>query len=191
MEAYSIRRIADRMEIQDCIHKFARAVDRRDWALARSVYHEDAVDDHGIYNGPAENFIEFTKKRHETVLMSMHHVSNITIEFDGDNRALVESYVFAWQSLSPSNADMRAAVDKHTTAGDQPLEMLMIARYVDVFTYKNEAWRIQYRQLVYESSMKVIPEATGPDVGNTMKKGRRDHSDPLYILRGELFQNEK
>jgi hypothetical protein len=184
---YSIQRIADRMEIQDQLHLFSRGVDRKDWSLALSVYHPDATDNHGIYNGSAQGFIEHVKKRHETVLMSMHHLSNIIIEFVDADRALVESYCFAWQSLSPGNTDMRAAVERESGKSDRPLELLMVSRYVDQFTRKNGAWRIQERQVVSESSMKVTPEATGPNMGNVMEKGRRDESDFLMAMRHKLF----
>jgi hypothetical protein len=59
---YSPERIADRMEIQDRLYQFSRGVDRRDWVLALSAYHDDAVDNHGIYNGDARGFIEFTNQ---------------------------------------------------------------------------------------------------------------------------------
>ena len=34
-----------RTEIEDCLKRFARAVDRQDWALARTLYHDGAFDD--------------------------------------------------------------------------------------------------------------------------------------------------
>lgn len=184
---YSIERIADRMEIQDRLHMFSRGVDRRDWPLALSVYHDGAIDHHGIYEGPARGFIEFVKKRHETVLLSMHHLSNIIIEFAGKDSAVVESYCFAWQSLSPDNTDMRAVVDRQNGLNDRPLELLMVSRYVDHFTRRSQVWRIQERTVVFESSMKVTAEATGPDVRGAMEQGRRDENDCLWLLRAKLL----
>ena len=32
-----------RTAIEDCLKRFARAVDRQDWKSARAAYHDDAV----------------------------------------------------------------------------------------------------------------------------------------------------
>ena len=186
---YSPERIADRMEIEDRLHQFSRGVDRRDWALALSVYHEDAVDHHGIYNGDAKGFIEFTKRRHETVLISMHHLGNILIEFSGRDAALVESYCFAWQSLSSKNQDIRIALDR-MGATTRPMELLMISRYIDLFSRKNNSWRIQERNVVYESAMRVTEDAAGPDVSGVMEMGCRTEGDLLWKMRSKLFPGQ-
>jgi hypothetical protein len=41
-----------RTAIEDCLKRFARAVDRQDWKAARQVYHDGAFDDHGFFMGP-------------------------------------------------------------------------------------------------------------------------------------------
>ena len=41
-----------RTAIEDCLKRFARAVDRQDWRAAREAYHEGAFDDHGFFKGP-------------------------------------------------------------------------------------------------------------------------------------------
>ena len=54
-----MRGTVDRAEIIECLHTYARAMDRFDRELARSVYHEGATDDHGNFSGPAREFIEW------------------------------------------------------------------------------------------------------------------------------------
>ena len=49
--AYSPERLADRAAIQDCMLKWLRAVDRREWRLVDECFHSDAYDNHGIYKG--------------------------------------------------------------------------------------------------------------------------------------------
>ena len=44
-------RLRDRHEIQECLFRYVRGVDRRNWDLVRSAYHPDAYDDHGNYKG--------------------------------------------------------------------------------------------------------------------------------------------
>ena len=45
-----------RTAIEDCLKRFARAVDRQDWKAARACYHDDAFDDHGFFKGPPDAF---------------------------------------------------------------------------------------------------------------------------------------
>jgi hypothetical protein len=104
---YSPRRIADRLEIVDRLYQFAHRVDRKDWDLVREVYHSNGGDHHGTFNGSAIEFGEFTRKRHENVLSSMHHLTNVLSEFIDDDTALVESYLIAWQSVGPGGEDLR------------------------------------------------------------------------------------
>ena len=42
-----------RTAIEDCLKRFARAVDRQDWKAAREAYHDGAFDDHGFFKGAA------------------------------------------------------------------------------------------------------------------------------------------
>ena len=39
--------LLDRAELTDLVMRYSRGVDRRDFALIRSTYHDDAIDDHG------------------------------------------------------------------------------------------------------------------------------------------------
>jgi hypothetical protein len=50
-------------------------VDRQDLALFASVFHEDAIDDHGCFSGPVAGFIEYVKQGWVTgILASTNHV---------------------------------------------------------------------------------------------------------------------
>jgi hypothetical protein len=64
-------RLQDRLGIQDCLFRYVRGVDRRNWSLVRSAYHPDGYDDHGNYKGGIDGFIESLVRRHETVEQSM------------------------------------------------------------------------------------------------------------------------
>src|SRR5262249_45056643 len=70
-----------RTEIGDTLKRFVRGIDRKDWALALSTYHDDAVDEHGFFNGRADKFLEIVAQKHEHQHHSMHVISNMLIEF--------------------------------------------------------------------------------------------------------------
>ena len=43
--------LLDKQEISECILRFSRGIDRHDIEVARSAFHDDARDDHGVYIG--------------------------------------------------------------------------------------------------------------------------------------------
>ena len=51
-------RAQDRHEIEACLLRYTRGVDRKDWDLVRSAYHTDAHDNHGNYKGGIDGFID-------------------------------------------------------------------------------------------------------------------------------------
>jgi hypothetical protein len=80
---YSPERIADRMQIQDTMYRWCRSVDRLDFDAMRQVFHPEAVDHHGAFDGGVEGLIDWIGNRHRTIPFSMHAVSNMLIEFAG------------------------------------------------------------------------------------------------------------
>jgi hypothetical protein len=54
-----LRKLSDRQEILDCIHRYCRAIDRFDRELLISVYHPDAIDDHGLFVGGPKEFADW------------------------------------------------------------------------------------------------------------------------------------
>ena len=51
---YSPQRIADRLQITDCMYRWCRSVDRLDFKAMSGVFHPGATDNHGIFVGTAE-----------------------------------------------------------------------------------------------------------------------------------------
>ena len=47
----------DREAIRDCLYRYSRGVDRCDEDMLRSVYWEDAIDDHCLFTGQREELI--------------------------------------------------------------------------------------------------------------------------------------
>lgn len=176
---FSIDRTRDRAEIQHRIHQFCRAVDRLQFDHLRDVYHAGATHDHGIYKGDVPGWIEFTRKRHETIQYSSHHVSNILIDFVDADNAAVETYYIVWQSVTAQASMFPAESDDISD-----YEVVSSGRYVDHFVRADDRWAIMTRTVVPGSAMKVADPA--PAMVPGFARQTRDGDDPVWALRARL-----
>lgn len=151
-----------RTAIEDCLKRFARAVDRQDWALARTLYHDDAFDDHGFFKGPPDALLQHVARMHEQQDHSMHFNTNVLIEFSAPDRAFVETYVLVLQRF-------KDGVRKTASA-----------RYLDRFEKRGGEWRVAHRTLVFGDLVSEAmrePLQFPPEF--TVQKHGMD--DPLYV----------
>ena len=149
-----------RTAIEDCLKRFARAVDRQDWKLARELYHDGAFDDHGFFKGPPDEFLAHIAEMHKVQEHSMHFNTNVLIEFQSRERAFVETYVLVLQRFA----------DRRVTAS---------ARYLDRFEQRNGEWRVAHRTLVFgDMAGEPLKEPVKFPPGFTVQ--RHDMDDPLY-----------
>lgn len=176
-----IQRLIDESAIREIIYRYCRGMDRRNWAVVASAFHPDATDDHGVFKGEASKFIEFSKPRHESITMCMHHIANIMIAFKSDECALVESYCTGVHRYAPGSEQARKAI---TSSGsvqlDQAMELTMWVRYVDVVTKRNGEWRIADRRVVWEGMRADVVAPDGPQLGTGWVIAKRDTSDPVF-----------
>lgn len=71
------QRVADEIEIAALLHRYARAVDSKDWELYRSVFTDDAHIDYssaGAPAGPRDEVAEWLAKGFAAIPMSMHYL---------------------------------------------------------------------------------------------------------------------
>ncbi len=178
-------RLADRFQIEQVIRCWARAVDRRDWALVRTVFHPGAIDDHGMYKGDIDGLIDWLEARHQCITMSMHVLGNIYIELPDADSAVCESYVVAYQRYDTApgadQSHILAALGEHVDQSDLPIDVMMPARYIDEFEKRDGSWRITHRTTVFEGRY-ILKGDTAP-LNPAWTVGHRDNSDPLYIAR--------
>lgn len=151
-----LRELLARAEIDDALVRYCRGVDRRDAALVRSAYHEDATDDHGYTVvesgwGLAELCDRDNPNGFPTEWISTSHVlSNVLVRFDGD-RASSESYYVA---------TMRFAHE------GQRFNLVASGRYVDEWERRDGGpFRIASRIVITdETRTDAVPhEWPGPD----------------------------
>jgi hypothetical protein len=180
-----LARLADRLDIQEVLYRYARGVDRRDWELVRSVYHVDAWDDHGNYKGDVDSFIENLKKRHAFIEQSMHVVTNCIIEFDGPDSAVVESYYITYQRLLPGAGQFRLNyLSREPLGDDDAMQGQAIGRYVDRFERRDGTWRIARRTVVFEV-YRGSPTVPGGGLKPNWVTPRRDGDDAIEQLLAE------
>ena len=161
--APSVQELHDREAIRALIHRFCRGADRDDRELVYSCFHPDAIDEHGIYSGPAHGF--YDRPDADDRRLAMHHlVGQIDIELQGD-RASSESYC-------------AATVVRDTDDG--PLTRLLAVRYVDRCEKRHGEWRIAHRFVVFDAEV-YVPGGV-PERIPTRNWGRRDKDDPSYRL---------
>jgi hypothetical protein len=182
--AFSPERIADRMMIEDLMHRWCRSVDRLDFDLMRSVFHPDATDDHGAFKGDVEGLVSWIRERHRTITFSAHRLSNMLIEFTGPDQALVETYAEVIQRYPADGKAALAQLSGGQQGGSGTAAVLnSYVRYVDTFERRKGEWRIATRIVVQDwKEIRDLPlDEWKPTPG--WPAGRRDQDDPLYVAR--------
>jgi ketosteroid isomerase-like protein len=129
--AATVRILADRQAIRDCLATYCRAVDRLDRDLLLSVYHPDAVDDHGVFVGDREGFADWVIALHSRAQHRTQHViTNHVCDLQGDV-AHAETYYML--------AAMNVAGAPLTLSG---------GRYIDRFERRDGRWAVALRKVV-------------------------------------------
>ena len=171
--------LLDREAIRQCLHRYARGVDRFDREMILSAFHPDCLDEHGKFVGTPEEFVDWALGQHGRAHQSHQHcLLNHTCEIDG-NTAHAETY-FMFVSMNRAG--------KPVTIGG--------GRYVDRMEKRDGDWRIAARVTLRDWSMKdeiadisdlsafTSTAALLSDAERRfMNEGRgpaRDKSDPSY-----------
>jgi len=154
-----IQKMIDESAIRNLLNKYPRAVDRQDYELLASLFHPDAIDDHGVYNGSAAGYVDWIKTMDIPGYHWMHHNGTQIIEIDGDV-AFAETYCLAFYRQSEEGKE-----------GEK--EMFLRVRYLDRVEKRNGEWRIAHRRVVYSPSqiVKVIEEFPIDDEVTLMEGG--------------------
>lgn len=174
----AVRELQDRQAIQDCLMTYSRAIDRLDRELLISVYHADAVDDHGVFVGGPEEFADWAIAMHTATHLSHQHCQfNSTCELDGDVAHTETYYMFVGMN--------RAGTPLGMSGG----------RYLDRLEKRDGRWAIAARVCVRDwAPLAEIPAeldpaamtvVTGLDESTVARmrggaRPSRDRRDPSY-----------
>ncbi|MFI5507624.1 nuclear transport factor 2 family protein [Mycobacterium sp. NPDC051804] len=141
-----LQELADRMEILDCLQRYARGIDRQDRDLLRSAYHDDAIDDHAGFVGNVDDFIDWALSYHSTQTRYQHYLMNHTVELARDEAHTETYYLFI-------------GTDRDR---EKPLTITG-GRYVDRFERRENRWAIAARVCLVEWST-YGPSAMTPEI---------------------------
>lgn len=161
-----VRRLQDRQDILDCIHNYCRGVDRFDRELLLSVYHEDAIDDHGIFAGHPGPFADWALALHgEMQYVTQHIVTNHVCELEGDVAHCETYWMFAAMNTSGAPLSLGGG------------------RYIDRFERRQGRWAIAARKCILDwggvpGESNIPAEALA--AFNETGIGSRDRNDPSY-----------
>jgi hypothetical protein len=162
----TVRILSDRLAIRDCLDAYCRGVDRLDRELLISVYHEDAIEDHGVFVGDREGFADWVIAFHSRAQHATQHViNNHTCDLDGDVAHTETYYMFAAMNVEGA-----------------PLS-LSGGRYIDRFEKRNGRWAIALRRVVSDwwgQPGESTLTAAGRAVLNAGMHASRDRFDTSY-----------
>ena len=173
--ADKLRWLMDRAEIQDLLDSYSRGVDHGDLELTRQLYHDGAIDDHGIFSGDGDEFAGYVIPRTQRQFTAMqHHRTTTSMDIRGDD-AEVESY---WLSVCRNQ--------------DGALQ-LASGRFADHFARRNGRWGVVHRQLINDWTLLLEDPAPGPQ-DELFLKGRIDQEDAARsllprLVKGGFFGN--
>ena len=187
-----IAEVVARQKCYDVLTRYCRALDRADVELMRTVYWEDAIDDHGVYKGNAQEFSEFIIREIQNWFeVTMHAICNIHMEH-GNDVMCTESYLIAYHKVKGEKEKIEAvqgskyfeALDLNTI-GDTHHVFLYGGRYVDRLEKRKGEWKIAHRRVVMDWN-ENWPGNTILDDGmfsTLLLRGSRDQQDPVYLNR--------
>jgi hypothetical protein len=161
-----LRYLADRQAIMDCAVAFSRGVNRRDRKLLRSVFHADAVDDHGFFVGNRDDFLDWIDTVYDRIAVTQHFVTNQTVDIDGDTAHAETYWIVANVFKESINVILRGG------------------RYIDKLQRRKGVWAIVERVCLIEWNCNTSELEMPPDVLSMLAKSgvsTTDKSDPSYV----------
>lgn len=167
------RELLVKQEIRDAHSRYCRAMDRRDEALAASIWHEDGTADYGdIFKGTGAGFAAWVTETHGNFARHSHQITNVLVEVGpSGEEAASEAYVTVALWTPP---DTMGSVTQVTSRG----------RYLDRWTRRDGRWGIAARQ--YVEDFTTGQQLSSDEVYPAGRDSRRDPDDPSYQLFSAL-----
>jgi hypothetical protein len=165
--AAALKALLDKQAIRDLAQLYCRAADRHDVELMRSLYHPDALDDHGeMFKGLASDFMVQLPSILKSMDILHHNVTTHNIELNGE-RAEGEVYVLAFHKVRTDSSRF---------------DLLIGGRCFDKYEKRDGCWKFSHRAVVADWTNVAEPSAVRLDhpmiAGAYI--GKPGPSDPSY-----------
>ena len=172
--------------ITEVVYRYARAIDRVDEDMLRSVFHPGSRHNH-FYEGPSSDpqapseegspgdFVAVALGVLSAFTRTHHQLGNTLIALDAGDRARVETYFTAFHRMR-AKGDPLAGDD----AFDTEMDYFVGGRYIDQFALRDGVWKIVERVGMTEWTRLEAPCSRGfGDIpANTI--GQRAPDDFIY-----------
>ena len=159
--------LLDKLATRELVMHYCRGCDRRDFALVRSLYHDDAIDEHGtMFRGGPDAFVAWLPQATAPWELTRHEIANSFVVVEGDF-AEGEHYVRAW----------------HRTPPPDRREFIVHGRYLDRYERRGGRWKFLHRRLVFDhGEIGVVDEAAMAALGRDAPNGTSGPDDPSWLL---------
>ncbi len=146
-----LEQLLAKQAITEVIFRYARAIDRMDETLLRSVFHPGSRHFH-FFEGPSSDpsapsspeapgdFVSFALGLLTTYSRTHHQMGNTLIDFEDADHANVETYFTAFHLVRPKSDPLAGA-----QAFDNEMDYFVGGRYIDRFECRDGEWRIVQR----------------------------------------------
>lgn len=157
-----LQELRDKEAIREQISAYARAMDRIDTELAKTVFHRDSWAEYGDYKTNGWDFAEQGPNFQRTLPAYTHAMNNISIWIDDNSHARSECYAHN--------------IIRRSLGEGQDQDEHIHVRYVDEWVKEDGRWQIMHRVMLSDLRWLNAPQPTSNDV-----TGSRDRNDPSYF----------
>ncbi len=132
----------DKLEIQQLVCKYSRAIDRRDFNLLGKLYAVDSKDQHGgMFEGSGKEYVEWVSSALENTGHTSHQIFNHLIELDPSNPNYAEGEVYT--------------LNVHILINSEGKEVNLSTgtRYLDKYIKTKKEWQFLHRKIVADYTL--------------------------------------
>lgn len=192
-----LQELLDKQACAEVMMTYCRAIDHKDEALLRSIFHPDAYHRHGAYEGPTINpkkkskpggkptdFIAYALRVLDGFTRTHHQLGNIFVEVErGGEVAYTEAYFRAYHRMR-ANGDPKAPADAH----DTEMDWWVGGRYMDRMEKRDGAWKIVFRAGITDWTRLEAPHTRTYKGGPEDLRMQQNRKDMLYHRRQKFVK---
>jgi hypothetical protein len=172
----ALQQLIDKQALHELVLTYCRACDRRDFVLLRTLYHDDAIDDHGaMFCGSADAYVAWLPGVLANFAATVHSISNALFVVAGEH-AQGELYTLAY----------------HRTHAPQARDIVIGGRYLDHYERRAGVWKFLRRSLALDfCRVERVDPAAYQEFAAGAPAGRTDLEDPSYLALSFFHRSTK